>query len=258
MKAVVLCAGYGTRLGDLTRDIPKPMLRLEGQPLLAFLLGHLQAQGFLDVAVNLHFHPEAIRDWFGDGSRWQMRLAYAYEPRLLGTAGALKNLEDFLRGEEAFLVQYGDVLTDQDFGKLLQSHRERRALATLLVHQRSRSNSLVQLDDIGRIVGFLERPDEAARLGAVSPWVNSGICVCSAEILDHIPRGAASDLPRDVFMPLVGSGRLQGVPLTGFRCAIDSPRRLAEARAAVAGPRCRIRPLSGGGVRHGPDPQEAR
>jgi NDP-sugar pyrophosphorylase family protein len=258
MKAVVLCAGYGTRLGDLTRDIPKPMLRLEGQPLLAFLLGHLQAQGFLDVAVNLHFHPEVIRDWFGDGARWQMRLAYSYEPRLLGTAGALKNLEDFMRGEEAFLVQYGDVLTDQDFGRLLQAHREKRALATLLVHQRPCSNSLVQLDDTGRIVGFLERPDEAARLGAVSPWVNSGVCVCSSEILAHIPRGTASDLPRDVFVPLVGSGRLQAVPLTGFRCAIDSSGRLAEARAAVAGQQCRIRPLPDSGASHGHDPREGR
>jgi NDP-sugar pyrophosphorylase family protein len=74
MKAMVLAAGFGTRLGDLTRDLPKPMLPIAGHPLLAYLLGHLRSQGFNEVAINLHFHPEAIRDHFGDGSRWGMRL----------------------------------------------------------------------------------------------------------------------------------------------------------------------------------------
>ena len=70
---MVLCAGLGTRLGDLTREIPKPMLPLHGQPLLAYLLSNLRSQGFNDVAVNLHFRPEVISDWFGDGSSWQMQ-----------------------------------------------------------------------------------------------------------------------------------------------------------------------------------------
>lgn len=244
MKAMVLCAGFGTRLGDLTRELPKPMLPLQGAPLLAYLLGHLRRQGFRDVTLNLHFLPDTIRAWFGDGAAWQMRLRYSEESILLGTAGGLKKVETTFRGEDAFLVQYGDILTDQDFAPLLRAHREHRALATLLVHPRPRSNSIIALDSDQRIVGFLERPLDTERAALAAPWVNSGICIASPELLDHIPAGRPADLPRDVFVPLVPSGRLFAVPLSGYRCAIDSPERLAEARLALAERRCRIEPLA--------------
>lgn len=247
MKAMVLCAGFGTRLGELTRDWPKPMLDLgQGHPLLAYLLGHLRDQGFSDVALNLHFRPEIFRDWFGDGSRWNLRLHSSHEDQLLGTAGGVKNVEAFFRGESEFLVQYGDILTDQDFRPLLEKHRAHHALATLLVHPRPRSNSIITLDPdgSGRITGFLERPTDADRQGVDSPWVNSGVCVCSPEILDHIPAGRPADFPRDVFHPLVSTGRLFAVPLSGWRCAIDSPDRLETARRAVRDRQCRARPLT--------------
>jgi NDP-sugar pyrophosphorylase family protein len=140
-------------------------------------------------------------------------------------------------------VQYEDVLTDQDLGALVERHRQTGALATLLVHQRARSNSVVTLDADGRIRGFLERPAESERQGVESPWVNSGICVCSPEILDSIPAGQPCDLPRDVFRKWVPTGRLWAVGLSGYRCAIDSPERLAQARAAVETGQCRIDPI---------------
>ena len=147
----------------------------------------------------------------------------------------------FLAVEEAFLVHYGDVLTNQDFTAMLHFHLERKALATLLLHQRARSNSVVSLDKEERIIGFLERPTQEARRGVESPWVNSGICICGPQFLDEIPAGVACDLPRDIFPQLIDSGRLYGFPLSGYRCAVDSPERLAEARAAIADGRCRIR-----------------
>ncbi len=243
MKAMVLCAGLGTRLGELTREIPKPMLAIAGQPLLAYLLGHLRRHGFHQIALNLHFKPEMIRDHFGDGVREQLELTYSYEPNLLGTAGGVKNMEAFFRNETAFLVHYGDILTDQDFTAMLAFHRERRALATLLVHQRLKSNSIVNLDDTGRITAFLERPDEKARTGQSSRWVNSGVCICAPEVLAAIPAGVPCDLPRDIFPMLIASGRVYGFGLTGYRCAIDSPERLAEARAAQAEGRCHAAPI---------------
>ena len=242
MRAIVLCAGYGTRLGNLTRDVPKPMLRLEGHPLLAYIISHLARHGFDQIAINLHFMPEMIHDYFGDGSRWNVALTYSYEPDLLGTAGGVKNMEHFLRQGDAFLVHYGDVITDQDFIAMLRFHHEHQALATLLLHQRARSNSVVTLDGDGCIVGFLERPTEQARRGADSPWVNSGICICDPEFLDVIPANVPYDLPRDIFPKLVDSGRLYGFPLSGYRCAIDSPERLVEARSALAEGRCHISP----------------
>ncbi len=245
MKAMVLCAGLGTRLGELTREIPKPMLAIQGQPLLAYLLGNLRRHGFNQIAVNLHFKPEIIQDHFGEGIRDQLELTYSYEPNLLGTAGGVKNMEVFFRDESEFLVHYGDILTDQDFSAMLAFHRERRALATLLVHQRLKSNSIVNLDDSGCITAFLERPDEKSRTGQLSRWVNSGVCICAPEVLDAIPAGVPCDLPRDIFPKLIASGRVYGFGLTGYRCAIDSPERLAEARAAQADGRCRAVPCGG-------------
>lgn len=243
MRAMVLCAGYGTRLGDLTRDVPKPMLLLQERPMLEYIISNLAQHSFDQIAINLHFMPDMVRDYFGDGSRWNVKLTYSYEPELLGTAGGVKRMEHFLRQGDAFLVQYGDVLNDQDLTALLRWHRERRSLATLLLHQRARSNSVVTLDEEGRIVGFLERPTEDARRGVDSTWVNSGICICDPEFLDAIAANVPCDLPRDVFPKLVDTGRLYGFPLSGYRCAIDSPERLAEARSALAEKRCRIRQL---------------
>src|ERR1700733_14542019 len=165
MRAMVLCAGYGTRLGDLTREIPKPMLPLGERPLLAYLLAHLRAHGFAEIAINLHFLPEAIRGYFGNGAKMNLALTYAQEDQLLGTAGGVKNMENFLRASDPFLVQYGDVVTDQDFTAMLRFHQERGALATLLLHQRAKSNSVVSLDAEGRIIGFLERPSAEDRRG---------------------------------------------------------------------------------------------
>ncbi len=245
MKAMVLCAGLGTRMGELTTHVPKPMLSLGQAPMLAYLLGHLRSQGVSQIMLNLHFCPEQIRARFGDGSACGLELSYSEEPRLLGTAGGVKKVESFFAGEPELVVQYGDIVTDEDLQPMVVFHRERRALATLLVHQRARSNSVIALDPDGCIRGFLERPTEAERAQLLSPWVNSGLYILDPEILDLVPADVAVDWPRDVFTRLVGSGRLFGYPLTGYRCAVDSPERLDEVRAALASGRCRIAPVLG-------------
>src|SRR5260370_21679917 len=169
MKAMVLCAGYGTRLGQLTRELPKPMLDLDGRPILSYIISHLHNHGFQQIAVNLHFMPEIIRGHFGDGAKWGVELNYSLEPQLLGTAGGAKNMEVFLRDGGPFMIHYGDVLTDQDFTAMLKFHEERRSLATLLLHQRARSNSVIVIDIQGRITHFLGTPPEAARQGVGPP-----------------------------------------------------------------------------------------
>lgn len=239
MKAMVLCAGYGTRLGDLTKETPKPMLPLLGRPLLSYILAHLRDQGFTEIAINLHFRPEMVRDYFGLGTKLGVRLEYFEEPALLGTAGGLKNAARFF-DQEPFLVHYGDILTDQDFRPMLRLHQERNALVTMLTHQRAKSNSIVAVDADYRVTHFLERPDESTRNSiAASPWVNSGVCICDPALLTEVPSGGACDLPRDVFPKLVSTRRVFSHPLSGYRCAIDSPQRFAEAQSALSEGRCR-------------------
>lgn len=234
MRAIVLCAGYGTRLGNLTRELPKPMLLLNGRPLLEYIIVHLGHQGFRQIAINLHFLPEYIKSYFGDGSRWKVTIQYFFEPLLLGTAGAVKKMADFLRQEDCFLVQYGDVLTNQDLTRMLEFHRSKSATMTMLVHQRPESNSIVDMDEQGRVLRFLERPTDEQRRRSPSCWVNSGVCICSLAFLEAITSDGPSDIPRDVLPKLVPEGRVYGFPLSGYRCAIDSPQRLDEARAAIS------------------------
>jgi len=234
LKAMVLAAGYGTRMGDLTQEIPKPMLDVQGYPILAYIIRHLVRHSFDQIVINLHFMPQIIQEYFGDGSRWGVHLTYSYEPELLGTAGGVKNVESFFQSEDVFLIHYGDVLTDQDFTTMLHFHSQHKALATLLLHQRANSNSVVTLDSENCITSFLEHPTEDQRQDVTMPWVNSGIYVCSPEIFNFIPEGQPVDLPRHVFVPQVCGGRLFGFPLSGYRCAIDSPQRLEEARRSLA------------------------
>jgi NDP-sugar pyrophosphorylase family protein len=233
VKAIVLCAGYGTRLGDLTREIPKAMLPLAGRPLLEYTIEYLAAQGCDDLAVNLHFCPEQIESYFGDGRRLGVRIHYSCEPQLLGTAGAIKELAPWLADADDFLVIYGDILTDQDLAPLWQVQQRHGALATLLLHQRPGSNSLVQMDQGGRITAFLERPSQPQRKACPFPWVNSVVQVLHRRILAYIPAGQVLDLPRDVYAKVVSSEKIYGVPLSGYRCAIDSAARYEEAQAAI-------------------------
>jgi NDP-sugar pyrophosphorylase family protein len=233
VKALVLCGGLGTRLGSLTRDLPKPLLPIEGRPLLGYTLALLARQGFDDVALNLHFHGERIAEEIGDGSRFGVRVTYSRESELLGTAGTVRSLEPFFADVDDALVLYGDLLLDVDLGVLLTTHRERRADATLMLHRRARSNSVVTMDDEGRITSFVERPIDP---DTSSAWVNSGVAVLARSARAKIPERVPADLPRDLYVPQVHGLRLFGCPLDGYRCAIDSAARYEEAcRAARDG-----------------------
>ena len=233
MKAIVLCAGRGMRLGNLTQDTPKPMLPLNGEPLLAHTLRYLADQGFKDIAINLHFLPDVIPSYFGDGKGFGVDIHYSYEPQLLGTAGAVKNLEPWLENTEDFLVLYGDLLINQDLAPLIDVHRREDAFATLLVHQRPGSNSIVNMDDTGCIIDFIERPTDEQRAALTSSWVNSGVYMLCRGVLKYIEAGRSYDFPRDIFTSIIHHERIFGVPLTGYRCAIDSQERYTDAENAI-------------------------
>ena len=121
MKAMILAAGKGTRLQSLTETVPKPMLPVAGRPVLAHIIEWLWRYGIHQVAINLHYHPEVVREYFDDDSWREIEITYSEEPVLLGTAGGVKKMEAFFG--DPFLVVYGDVLTDLDLGALLAFHQ---------------------------------------------------------------------------------------------------------------------------------------
>jgi mannose-1-phosphate guanylyltransferase/phosphomannomutase len=211
------------------------MLMVQGRPILEHILRNLGRHGFTEIVLNLHHHPQIIRDHFGDGSSLGLSITYVHEPGLLGTAGSARNAAHLLQGNEPFLLHYGDVLTNQDLGAMVTSHRLKRGAATLLLHQRANSNSVVVVDGEFRITHLLERPTEAARARVDSPWVNSGVYLLEPSVLRDIAPDPPQDFPRDVFPRLISEGKVFGFPLSGYRCAIDSPDRLERARAEWVG-----------------------
>jgi mannose-1-phosphate guanylyltransferase/mannose-1-phosphate guanylyltransferase/phosphomannomutase len=195
MKAMVLAAGLGTRLKPLTFEIPKPMVPVLDRPVMAHIVGLLAEQGFDELIANLHYHPDAIRDYFGD------RLEYRHEEELLGTAGGVRNVADFF-GDEPIVIVSGDALTDVDLRALVERHREVGGIATLTVKKvhDTREYGVVIHDADGRIQGFQEKPDPAE---ALSDLGNCGIYCFSAEIFDYFPDRPFVDWAQDVFPVLL-------------------------------------------------------
>jgi mannose-1-phosphate guanylyltransferase/mannose-1-phosphate guanylyltransferase/phosphomannomutase len=194
---MVLAAGLGTRLRPLTHEITKPMVPVLDRPVMAHILDLLERHGFERVVANLHYFPDSIRDYFGD------RVAYRYEPELLGTAGGVRACGDFFEGE-AFLVISGDALTDIDLSAFAARHREAGGVATLAVKQvaDTREYGVVLHDRDGRITGFQEKP---APEEALSDLGNCGIYIFEPQIFDYFPDRPFVDWAKDVFPTLLAN-----------------------------------------------------
>ncbi|TPV96814.1 MAG: nucleotidyltransferase family protein [Myxococcales bacterium FL481] len=233
MKALVLCAGFGQRLGELTANCPKPLLSLGQETIVEHILRQLVRASITDVYINLHYLAPQFPAHLGDGERFGLRLHYLHERAPKGTAGTPRDLAAEI-ANDALLVHYGDIVTNHDLSELAHAHRDLTAEATILVHQRPGSNSYAYFADDGQhIERFVERP-------ATSPdptrpsWAFSGVCVLCAGLLRRLSPAPVLDLPRDVFPGVAKARRLAGQPLRGYRWAIDSPERLAMARRALA------------------------
>jgi NDP-sugar pyrophosphorylase family protein len=216
----VLAAGYGERLRPLTDDRPKPMIAIGGKPILQYNIELLARAGIHDVIVNLHHRPDAIRDYFKDGSAFGVSIAYEYEPELLGTAGAARNVAERLDGD--FLVVYGDNFSTIDLSKLLAQHLKHDADVTLALYERPdvTASGIVELDEDDRVVRFLEKPREDE---IFSHWVNAGYMVARPWILNAVPPGRVIDFGRDVLPQLLAAqGRIYGYRMTEELWWIDS------------------------------------
>jgi NDP-sugar pyrophosphorylase family protein len=208
------------------------MLLIAGAPLLEYIIRHLVTSGVSQVFINLHYKGEIIRTHFGDGSRFGAAIHYREERTLTGTAGGLRGFADCLSDEGDFVVQYGDVLTNEPLEDMVQEHRRSGCVATILLHDRKGSNSIVEVDASGRVTRFLERPRTSLSATSTSTMAFSGLVVASPAIFDHIGP-ETSDLPRDVF-PQLASRRLLGAHrLSRWRCAVDSEDRLEQARKDI-------------------------
>ncbi len=198
MRAIVLSAGFGTRLWPLTEDRTKPAIPILGKPLVGYVAEYLAAYGFDEIVVNLHHRPESVRTALGDGSRFGVKLHYVLEaPEILGTSGALDNTREFF-DRETFLVVNGKIITDIDLKAALETHRKMKALATLVLlpNVRRERFSVVETEH-GHITRFAGMPDPNA--GGPAPLMFTGIHIMEPRIFDYIPRGVFSDSVTHVY-----------------------------------------------------------
>lgn len=236
MKAVVLAAGKGTRLESLVSDIPKPMLTVGGRPVIDRNLSLLAGSGVREVFMNLHHCADALTAYCGTGERWGLKIAYAFESQLLGTAGAVKNFGRYL-ADAPFFVVYGDNYLECDFSALLKFHEAHEAIATIALFEKEdvTGAGVVQIDAAGRVVRFVEKPVEKPQAPAgLDRLVNGGLYVLSSAILPLIPDTVPCDFGYDVFPALLAGGQpVFGLVMAGAVWAIDTPQLYAELLARV-------------------------
>jgi len=229
MKAFILAAGLGTRLRSLGLDVPKVMVPIGGKPLLEHHLELFRRQGIRDIIVNLHYLPERITTYFGDGSKFGVKIMYSPEPELLGTAGAVKKMEQELR-QGAFIVFYGDNLVNVNFAPLIEFHQAHQALVTvaLFASPEPWTGGVVETDSNGRVARFVEKPD---RKQVSTNLISAGIFVVEPQVLQTIPAGQFYDFGKDVFPKLLAEGNaVYAMTPNAYIQDIGTPERLARAQ----------------------------
>jgi len=209
MKAVILAAGVGTRLRPITDKIPKVMVRIGDKPLLHHHIDSLKSHGITDIWINLHYLPEVIQNYFGNGTKFGVRISYSYEKELLGTAGALKNTASRIEEQftkETFLIVYGDNFTNINYTNLIKFHRKNRGVMTIGLYKSDEpwNKGIVETDLSGKVITVVEKP---AKELVTTDQVNAGIYVCESKILDYIP-DSFSDFGFDVIPSLLNSGEV--------------------------------------------------
>ena len=203
MQAIVLVGGEGTRLRPLTFGTPKPMVPIMNVPFLARTLERLYEAGILDVILPAGYMPQAITEYFGDGSRLGMKITYVIEDEPLGTAGAIKNVEQHITGP--FFVLNGDVLTSLDLQAMIDFHKEKGGLGVLhliTVEDPSAFGCVVH-DESGRISQFVEKPPKGTE---PTNDVNAGTYLLDPKVLDLIPPGRNVSIERETFPKILADG----------------------------------------------------
>ena len=209
---MILAAGFGTRLRPLTQTVPKPMVPVLNRPLLERTIELLRSADIRDIAVNVHHLPEQILAYFGDGSKFGVNLHFSREEKIMGTAGGIKGVQGFLE-DGTFLVINSDIIVDIDLQRVLEFHRQRSSLLTLVVREDDSPKKYdpIEIQEDGRIVHFvgassMKLPDNTRRV------MFTGIQIMEPEIFPRIPAGKFCGTTEDVFPEMIE----EGLPVFGY------------------------------------------
>lgn len=239
MRAVLMAGGSGTRLRPLTCDLPKPMVPVLNRPVAEHILNLLKRHDIREVVATLHYLPDVMQAYFGDGSAFGVQMTYAVEEEHpLGTAGCVRGVAELL--DETFVAISGDSITDCDLTAAIRFHKEKGSKATLVLARvpNPAEFGVVICDRHGRIRRFLEKPTSSE---VFSDTVNTGTYILEPEVLQYLPTGTEADFSKDLFPALLANGEpMYGFVADGYWCDIGHLDSYREAQYDVLRGRVQI------------------
>jgi mannose-1-phosphate guanylyltransferase / phosphomannomutase len=215
MKAIIMAGGFGTRLRPLTLGLPKPMVPMANKPMMEHVVNLLKKYGFDEILSLLYYQPEAITEYFGDGSNFGVRMEYLLAEDDYGTAGSVRNAYDFYKGERILIIS-GDILTDFDLSLVMSFHEERNADATMVLTQMENPlpYGVVITDSDDLINRFMEKPTWGE---VFSDQINTGIYVLEPRVTEQIPNKTFYDFSGDLFPKMLDEKQgLYGCNIQGY------------------------------------------
>ncbi len=216
MKVVIMAGGKGTRITEIASDVPKPMIKINGKPVLEYEIENLCSQGYTDILLVVGHLGHIIQDYFEDGSRWNVKIEYFVEEEPLGTAGSFYYLKNIIKDD--FFLLNGDVIMDIDFARMEKYHHTHKGKVTLLTHPNNHpyDSALIVTDENHRVTNWINKEEPRT---FYKNRVNAGVHILSKEILQIIEKPGKYDLDRDVLKKLVESGDVY---------AYDSPEYIKD------------------------------
>ena len=225
--AILLVGGFGTRLMPLTKNTPKPMLTVAGIPVTEHQIAMAKAAGITEIVLATSYLSEIFTPYFGDGSKWGIKIKYAVEKEPLGTGGAIRNAAQLLSSNESIVILNGDVLSSHDLAEQIRQHEAHDADVTLHLTQveDARAFGCVPTDDQGRVTAFLEKMDNP-----ITNQINAGCYVFNPRVLSTIPLDTVVSVERETFPQLVANNAaVYGYVENAYWLDIGTPRALLKA-----------------------------
>ena len=229
--AILLVGGFGTRLMPLTRNTPKPMLTVAGIPVTEHQLNMAKAAGIKHIVLATSYLSELFTPYFGDGSKWGMKIEYAVEKTPLGTGGAIRNAAKVINSSESIVILNGDVLSSHNLTEQIRQHEVNNADVTLHLTQveDARAYGCVPTDSKSRVTGFLEKMDKP-----VTNQINAGCYVFNPRVLESIPLDTVVSVERETFPLLVKNGAdVYGYVENSYWVDIGTPQALMKASIEI-------------------------